>query len=191
MSKKAVIDKREAFCKAYLALDKNITKAAIKAGYSEKTAYSAGSRLLKNVEVQNRINELALAQLQVLDIKAIDILKEYQLIGFSDISQYLTIEDNPDGVKGDYKLKVKDWNKIPKEFLRCIESVQETKDGIRIKLYSKPTALRDLAQYFDLLSGEGKNAHKGEKTLNDLPDEALQERLNRLEKAITGVKDEK
>ena len=36
----------------------NATESAIFAGYSEKTAYSQGSRLLKNAEVQARIQEL-------------------------------------------------------------------------------------------------------------------------------------
>ena len=41
-----------AFVKAYCG---NATEAAIKAGYSKKTAYSQGQRLLKNVEVANAI----------------------------------------------------------------------------------------------------------------------------------------
>lgn len=49
--------KREAFCVEYL-VDLNATQAAIRAGYSEKTAYSMGQQLLKNIEVQNRIKEL-------------------------------------------------------------------------------------------------------------------------------------
>lgn len=36
---------------------KNATEAAIKAGYSEKTAASQGSRLLKDVKVVNKIKE--------------------------------------------------------------------------------------------------------------------------------------
>ena len=39
------------FVDEYL-VDLNATQAAIRAGYSEKTAYSIGQRLLKNVEVQ-------------------------------------------------------------------------------------------------------------------------------------------
>lgn len=35
----------------------NATQSAIKAGYSEKTAYSAGNRLLKKVEVKQYIDE--------------------------------------------------------------------------------------------------------------------------------------
>ena len=37
--------------------DMNATKAAIRAGYSERTAYSIGQRLLKNVEIQTAIKE--------------------------------------------------------------------------------------------------------------------------------------
>ena len=35
----------------------NATQAAIRAGYSSKTAYSIGQRLLKNVEIQNAMSE--------------------------------------------------------------------------------------------------------------------------------------
>ena len=44
------------FCK-YYAESLNATSAAIKAGYSSRTAYSQGSRLLKNAEIQKRIQE--------------------------------------------------------------------------------------------------------------------------------------
>jgi phage terminase small subunit len=36
----------------------NATQAAIKAGYSEKTAYSQGQRLLKHVEIKDYIEEI-------------------------------------------------------------------------------------------------------------------------------------
>ena len=39
-------------------MDLNATQAAIRAGYSELTAYSIGSRLLKKVEIKNRVKEL-------------------------------------------------------------------------------------------------------------------------------------
>ena len=42
--------KQKRFCEEYL-IDLNATQAAIRAGYSKKTAYSQGQRLLKNVEV--------------------------------------------------------------------------------------------------------------------------------------------
>jgi len=48
--------KQQRFADEYL-LDANATQAAIRAGYSEKTAYSQGQRLLKNVEVKKYIEE--------------------------------------------------------------------------------------------------------------------------------------
>ena len=46
--------KQERFAREYM-LDLNATQAAIRAGYSAKTAYSMGQRLLKNVEVQKAV----------------------------------------------------------------------------------------------------------------------------------------
>lgn len=46
----AMTPKQEQFVREYL-IDLNATQAAIRAGYSEDTAYSQGQRMLKNVEV--------------------------------------------------------------------------------------------------------------------------------------------
>ena len=47
--------KQKRFCDEYL-IDLNATQAAIRSGYSEKTAYSQGQRMLKNVEVKAYID---------------------------------------------------------------------------------------------------------------------------------------
>jgi phage terminase small subunit len=52
-----VTPRQEKFCVEYL-IDLNATQAAIRAGYSDKTAYSMGQRLLKNVEIQSRIKKM-------------------------------------------------------------------------------------------------------------------------------------
>ena len=44
--------RQQRFCDEYLK-DTNATQAASRAGYSKKSAYSVGQRLLKNVEVKN------------------------------------------------------------------------------------------------------------------------------------------
>ena len=49
--------KQEAFCQAY-ASGLSITQAYVKAGYSEKGAGQGGERLLKNVEIAKRVDEL-------------------------------------------------------------------------------------------------------------------------------------
>lgn len=48
--------KQRRFADEYL-IDTNATQAAIRAGYSEKTAYSQGQRLLKKVELKSYIDE--------------------------------------------------------------------------------------------------------------------------------------
>lgn len=54
----AKLNKRQqAFCEEYL-IDLNGTQAAIRAGYSSKTAYSIASELLKKPEISDYIAEL-------------------------------------------------------------------------------------------------------------------------------------
>lgn len=51
-------DKQERFCNEYI-IDLNGTKAAIRAGYSEKTAKDIGCQTLAKTYIRNRINELS------------------------------------------------------------------------------------------------------------------------------------
>jgi phage terminase small subunit len=50
-------DRQETFCREYL-IDYNGTQAAIRAGYSKKTAFSQASRMLRNVKVLSRVRAL-------------------------------------------------------------------------------------------------------------------------------------
>jgi len=60
VAEKKMTPKQQRFCDEYL-IDLNATQAAIRAGYSEKTAKEQGSRLLTNVNVklyiENRMEE--------------------------------------------------------------------------------------------------------------------------------------
>lgn len=53
---KAMPPRQQRFVEEYL-VDSNATQAAIRAGYSRKTAYSQGHRLLKNAEVADAVRE--------------------------------------------------------------------------------------------------------------------------------------
>ena len=55
--KKKLKPKQEKFCKEYVVL-MNATKAALNAGYSERSAYSIGCENLKKPEIKERIAEL-------------------------------------------------------------------------------------------------------------------------------------
>jgi len=59
---KELTPKQEIFCVHYTTIGSetfsNGTKSAIASGYSEKSAYSQASTLLKNPKIQQRIKEL-------------------------------------------------------------------------------------------------------------------------------------
>jgi phage terminase small subunit len=50
-------ERQKRFVEEYI-IDLNATAAAVRSGYSEKTAYSIGQRLLKKVEIQQYMSEL-------------------------------------------------------------------------------------------------------------------------------------
>lgn len=71
-------DKQERFCQEYV-IDLNATQAAIRAGYSKKTADVQGSRLLANVKVASRVEELKAkvnAKLELTQEWVLEHLKE-------------------------------------------------------------------------------------------------------------------
>lgn len=84
MSKQSKLtEKQKRFCEEYL-IDLNATQAAIRAGYSKKTAYSMGQRLLKNVEVQKYISYLQSEQSNRTGITSDTVLKELEKIALTD-----------------------------------------------------------------------------------------------------------
>lgn len=83
--------KRKAFASHYL-LSGNATEAAIKAGYSGKTAYSQGQRLLKNVEIMNTINE-GQSKLQLdTEVKLIEVISKIKNLAFSGESEAIQLK---------------------------------------------------------------------------------------------------
>ena len=53
-TKDELTDKQRRFCEEYV-IDNNATQAAIRAGYSPKTAYSIASQNLRKLEIQKQI----------------------------------------------------------------------------------------------------------------------------------------
>lgn len=73
-------DKQKRFCEEYV-IDLNATQAAIRAGYSEKTANEQASRLLANVNISDYV-----ANLQKKISEKLQIDAEWVLKRFKDIS---------------------------------------------------------------------------------------------------------
>ena len=77
-------DKQKRFCEEYL-IDLNATQAAVRAGYAQKTAYSQGQRLLKDVEIAETITKLKSMQSKRTGITADRVLEELSKLGFAPI----------------------------------------------------------------------------------------------------------
>lgn len=77
-------EKQKRFCEEFL-IDLNATRAATRAGYSEKTAYSIGSELLNKPEVQSYISHLKQLRSDRTEITADRVVEELAKIAFSDI----------------------------------------------------------------------------------------------------------
>lgn len=69
MSKRTLTPKQEAFVREYL-IDLNATQAAIRAGYSAKTANEQGARLLAKVSVNSQIKEAMKARSERTEVDA-------------------------------------------------------------------------------------------------------------------------
>ena len=141
--------KMEVFCQEYVN-DLNGTQAAIRSGYSEKTAYSIGSRLLKNVEVQAKIKELQGDLQKASEITALRILQEHKKIAFSSISHL-----------HNSWIELKEFENLTAEQKSCIKSINTkvvrrnigTKENpdvvdieyVKIELYDKQKALDSIS----------------------------------------------
>lgn len=83
MSQNGFTPKQQLFVKNYLIF-KNASKAARLAGYSAKTARSAGSRLLTNVDISKVIEKGLAQQLKEAEVTAENILFRLRQIAFAD-----------------------------------------------------------------------------------------------------------
>jgi hypothetical protein len=73
-----------AFKQAYVANNHNATEAAITAGFSPKTAYSKGQRLLKNVEISGELAQAARKVGEIAGLTTERTLQETGRIAYAD-----------------------------------------------------------------------------------------------------------
>lgn len=108
----ALNEKQELFAREYIK-DLNATQAAIRAGYSEKTAKSQGQRLLTHVDVQALVIELFKERTERLQVDS-----DYVLQRLVDIDQM----DVLDVMNDDGSLKpLSDWPLIWRQFLTAMD----------------------------------------------------------------------
>lgn len=142
--------KQERFIAEYL-VDLNATQAAIRAGYSPKTAHAIGGENLKKPAIAEAIQTAQSARLASVNITAQRVLSELARIGFSDVRKVF----GPSGTLRD----AEEWDDETGAAVSAVEVV-ETRPGEKdaesiytkkIKLWDKNTALGNLAKHLGLL----------------------------------------
>lgn len=140
-----VTPKQEKFLKEYL-IDGNATQAAIRAGYSPKTAKEQGSRLLTNVDIKKRLRELRATTSQRLQLSADVVVEKYQAVmNFSIADLYH---------EGKI-ISVDDWSDIAKIAVKEIE-FDATGRLRSAKFESKLSAMRALGEYLGIFTDMNK-----------------------------------
>ncbi|EOI5812162.1 terminase small subunit [Cronobacter sakazakii] len=168
----ALTDKQEMFCREYL-IDLNATQAAIRAGYSVKTANRTASENLSKPDIQNRIAELKNKRNEDVGINAAYVLQRLVEIDQMDVADIL----NDDGT-----LKaVSQWPKCWRITLQGIDISstirnfdEETEETIlkKIKWPDKVKNLELLGKHVDVQAfREQVKANHTVDALSDLMDE--------------------
>lgn len=142
----ALNDKQKMFYKEYL-IDSNATQAAIRAGYSKKTAYSQGQRLLKHVEGQNFMRELMAEKEKSLIADQDEVLKYLTSVLRGESQSEVVVVENI----GDYMSEARKVQKAPdeKERLKAAELL-----GKRYSLFTDKMNV-DVAMPVVIDGGEG------------------------------------
>lgn len=152
-------DRQTKFCFEYLKCD-NATQAAIKAGYSKKTAYSIGQRLLKHVEIKAYIESKKQKVVAKLEITYERTMLEIGRLAFQDVRKFY----RPDGSLipihelDDDAAAVISGIEMEEIYLGQKKGKGKKSAGrlIKIKRFGKDKAVEILAKHFKLYS-DGAN----------------------------------
>lgn len=175
-------DKQKRFCDEYL-IDLNATQAAIRAGYSEKTATEQGARLLANVKVQEYIQERKDKRIKRTEITQDMVLKELATIAFSNATDYARVVEKDamvevngvtvpleDAEGNPMKYRTVEptlTSELTEEQKKALAVVKKGKDGFEIKPYDKVRALELLGKHLGMwtekveVSGNVNNPFEG------------------------------
>ena len=137
--------KQKRFVEEYL-IDLNATQAAIRAGYSEKTAYSSGQRLLKHVEIQAAIQKRQSKRAVRTEVTQDRLINELAWLGFSDLRKVATWDTTPDSIKLTGSADIDD------DTAAALSEFSLTPTGFKVKLHDKLGALDKLARHLGMYS---------------------------------------
>lgn len=153
MDPKKLTDRQDRFVQEYL-VDLNATQAAIRAGYSAKTAAQIGERMLRKVEVQALLTERMKARSERTEITADRVLREIARLAFFDIRKLVGDDGRP-----------KDLKDLDDDTAAAIAGLEVARVGnavigegevLKFKISDKNAALEKLAKHLGLFEKDNK-----------------------------------
>ena len=166
-------DRQEKFCNEYL-IDLNATQAAIRSGYSKKTAQEIGSQNLSKVLIQERLKELKEQLKKDTDVTAEIVINEFRKIALSSIAHlhnsWISLVDFQD-LTDDQKATIESIQTRTRTIMEPGTDHPIVIEEVKIKLYDKQRALENLGKYLGLY--EEDNKQKGIPVYFDEDDKKL------------------
>lgn len=143
-------DKQQRFVEEYL-VDLNATQAAIRAGYSAKTAYAIGHENLSKPEIADAIAAAQTTRSERTEITQDMVLRELAKIGFGDIRKMFTETGS-----------LKPVNELDDDAAACLSSIEittrkarggeddELEEVAKVRLWDKRAALVDIGKHLGM-----------------------------------------
>ena len=143
------------FVDEYL-VDFNGTQAAIRAGYSEKTAAATAARLLRNVNIQAEISRRQKDLQRRTEVTQERVVMELARVAFADATDFVQVETriiNRGEVKVPIELAVhKETAELSADQRAAIASIKQGANGVEIKLHDKIKALELLGRHIGMFN---------------------------------------
>jgi len=125
-------------------VDFNAKEAAIRAGYSKKTARSIGSENLSKPYIQEAIQELAQKTAKKLDITRDSVMRELAAVGFARLPDFVRVETK---AENNFQIvRIIDTDDLPEDKVAALASIKQTTSGIEVKLHDKIRALETIGR---------------------------------------------
>lgn len=158
-------DKQKRFCEEYL-IDLNATQAAIRAGYSPKTANEQGSRLLANVSIRTHIDKSIAARSVRTGVNADRVIRELARVAFVNPTEIV----DPDTAR--VRETATDDDKAAISAVKVKMSSGENSDSIEreVRFADKLKALELLGRHLNMFSDNlNITGDMGVSIVNDIP----------------------
>lgn len=138
-------------------IDFNGTQAAIRAGYSERSARSIAGRLLTKDNIQREISRRQKDLQRRTEVTQERVVTELARVAFADATDYAQVEtrmiEKDDGTEVSYQtVTLKNTAELSPEQRAAIAGIKQGANGIEVKLCDKIKALELLGRHIGMFS---------------------------------------